>query len=238
MIGSKSHRLRPMSDHSHAGVRPYGNSYKRHIPTTSPHHNFVFFLTITIHCLPLWIKIDLAHSSHTQPFSSPRRHRERLYKPTLDDLDLESRTFKISPQTPTTRSEPPQGPSSDTALTASSSPAYFTWKSALLFIVAPLILTAIFTRPIPSSLRRFAPNFLQSTSVSTSTIDKPTMSASNIKFTPRKSEERGGANHGWLKTFHTFSFANYQEEAFEQYGPLRVINEGKLSLGRLCFLVE
>jgi hypothetical protein len=108
----------------------------------------------------------------------------------------------------------------------------------LLFIVAPLILTAIFTRPIPSSLRRFAPNFLQSTSVSTSTIAKPTMSASNIKFTPRKSEERGGANHGWLKTFHTFSFANYQDEAFEQYGPLRVINEGELSLRRLSLLVE
>lgn len=64
------------------------------------------------------------------------------------------------------------------------------------------------------------------------------MSASNIKFTPRKSEERGGANHDWLKTFHTFSFANYQDEAFEQYGPLRVINEGKLSLGRLSLLVE
>jgi hypothetical protein len=152
MIGSKSHRLRPMSDHSHAGGQLYWNSYKRHIPTTSPHHNFVSFLTIT-HCLPLWIKIDLAHSSHTQPFSSPRRHRERLYRPTLDDLDLESRTFKISPQTPITRSEPPQGPSSDTTLTASSSPAYFTWKSALLFIVAPLILTAIFTQP-PSRPRR------------------------------------------------------------------------------------
>lgn len=48
----------------------------------------------------------------------------------------------------------------------------------------------------------------------------------------RKSDARGYFNHGWLKTYHTFSFGDYYEQNFMGFKNLRVINEDWVQEGR------
>lgn len=97
---------------------------------------------------------------------------------------------------------------------------------------------------IAGALGLVAPNMLKANtrSIEKSTYDKlmqqvgfnhlPNQKNTSMNSVIHRAETRGHANHGWLDSHHTFSFANYRNPERMHFGVLRVLNDDKVNAGK------